>query len=64
MTRWEYQHAPSATSLAELNTLGGECWQVVGQTDVVEHLPGGGRTEERVWLLRRPVRDAAVVTGD
>jgi hypothetical protein len=64
MNRWEYRQAPASTALAELNALGSDGWEVAGQTDVVEHLPGGGRVEERVWLLRRPTRDAAAVTGD
>lgn len=64
MAAWEYRHTPAATPLDDLNALGADGWEVVGQTDVVEHLAGGKRVEDRVWLLRRPARDAAAVTGD
>jgi hypothetical protein len=55
MTRWEYRHTPAAAPLTELNELGADGWEVVGQTDLVEHL-SGGRLEDRVWLLRRTLQ--------
>lgn len=64
MTGWEYLTKPATTSLDELNALGADGWEVAGQTDIVEYEAGGRRVEERVWLLRRPTRDAAAVTGD
>jgi hypothetical protein len=61
---WEYRHEPASASLAELNALGGDGWEVAGQTDVVHQKGAGRRVEERVWLLRRPAQAAGMVTGD
>jgi hypothetical protein len=63
VTIWEYLTRPTTVSLAELNALGADGWEVVGPLELVEQT-GSGWTEERSVLLRRPVRDAAAVTGD
>jgi hypothetical protein len=64
MTTWEYLTRPTTVSLAELNRLGGDGWEAVSQLERSEQTAGGGWTEERSILLRRPVRPAEMVTGD
>lgn len=55
--------AATAAWLAELNGLGADGWEAVGPVDLVG-TTGAGGIEARSVLLRRPVRDAAAVTGD
>lgn len=64
MNRWEYRQAPASASIDELNTLGADGWEVVGTQTLVEDVEGR-RTEDAMWLLRRPAPAAAgMVTGD
>lgn len=79
MTTWEYRthstamQLPTVTAngrdtlvaawLAELNELGADGWEAVAPLDLAGST-GAGAVEARSVLLRRPVRDAAAVTGD
>lgn len=63
MNGWEYRQEPANASVDALNVLGVDGWEVVAPQTLVEDVDGR-RVEDHVWLLRRPTRNAAAVTGD